>query len=146
MRVCLLDLNYTLISNSRPGQKSTKESREAEEYDTELLEMLKEDFDEIILVTARPNFLRTKTLARIKSKIGYEFKATYFNGDYGIGPTRPNIFKAQVFAKIRDKYTPDTTFNGVESNPKTRSAYATLGVRSASKPMYKQHRLELFDR
>ncbi len=54
-RICLLDLNYTLVSN----QASTKTLRPfsrrmaAEEYRADLIEAIRGDY--VILVTARPD-------------------------------------------------------------------------------------------
>lgn len=78
-RICLLDLNYTLVSN----QATTKTLRPfsqrlaAEEYRTDLIEAVRGD--RVILITARPDRQREETLANILRKTGWQPQEWYFN-------------------------------------------------------------------
>ena len=54
-RICLLDLNYTLVSNQAATKTLRPFSRRlaAEEYRADLVEAVREDH--VILITARPD-------------------------------------------------------------------------------------------
>ncbi len=78
-RICLLDLNYTLVCN----QEGTKRLRpftrrlEAEEFRTDLIEAVRGDH--VILITVRPDRQREETLTNILRKTGWQPQEWYFN-------------------------------------------------------------------
>jgi len=128
-RVCLLDLNYTLVSN----QQETKYLRpftrrmEAEEYRKDLIEAIKDDY--VIIITARPDHQMSQTMENIKKKTGWLPDEWYFN-DINAEPT---IFKESalnrfIFPRFKTADTHDIEFYAVESNPRTRAMYSKYGI------------------
>ena len=78
-RICLLDLNYTLVGNQATTRMLRPFSRrmEAEEYRTDLIEAIKDDY--VIIVTARPDYQMKQTMENIKRKTGWQPQEWYFN-------------------------------------------------------------------
>ena len=125
-RICLLDLNYTLVSN----QVSTKTLRpfsrrlEAEEYRADLIEAVRGDH--VILITARPDRQQEETLANILRKTGWQPQEWYFN-DIDAWP--PAFKKSALQRFIFPKHGEDgDLYYAVESNPRTRAMYAKFGI------------------
>ncbi len=125
-RICLLDLNYTLVSN----QASTKTLRPfsrrmaAEEYRADLIEAIRGDY--VILVTARPDRQREETLANIQRKTGWQPQEWYFNDI----DAQPPAFKRSALQRfVFPKHGKDgSLYYAVESNPRTRAMYARFGI------------------
>lgn len=125
-KICLLDLNYTFVSN----QKSTRFIRpfsarmEAEEYRLDLLDAIRDDY--VIIITARPDYQAAASLDNIKRKTGWQPAEAYFN-DIG---AEPPVFKKSalerfVFPKHGNTHS---LYYAVESNPKTRAMYASFEI------------------
>lgn len=129
-KICLLDLNYTLVSNQletkmlRPFSKRM----EGEEYRLDLIEAIKDDY--VIIVTARPDRQMEETMANVKKKTGWEPQELYFNDIDG----EPPVFKESALKRfIFPKHgTCPEQFYAVESNPRTRTMYHKYGI--AAKP------------
>lgn len=125
-RICLLDLNYTLVGNQATTRLLRPFSRrmEAEEYRLDLIEAIKDDY--VIIVTARPNYQAKQTLDNIRKKTGWMPKEWYFNDING----EPPIFKESALHRfIFPKFGHDgAQYYAVESNPKTRAMYARYGI------------------
>lgn len=125
-RICLLDLNYTLVSN----QQATRMLRpfsarmQAEEYRTELLDAIKDDY--VILITARPNYQAKETLENIARKTGWRPQEFYFNDINA----KPPVFKESALRRwVFPKHGKEPTqFYALESNPDTREMYAKYGI------------------
>lgn len=125
-RICLLDLNYTLVGN----QASTKTLRPfsqrmaAEEYRTDLIEAIRGDY--VILITARPDRQQAETLANIQRKTGWQPQEWYFN-DIDAWP--PAFKKSALQRFIFPKHGEGgSRYYAVESNPRTRAMYAKFGI------------------
>jgi len=125
-RICLLDLNYTLVGN----QESTKRLRpfsrrlEAEEYRADLIEAVRGDH--VILITARPDRQQEETLANIQRKTGWQPQEWYFN-DIDAWP--PEFKKSALQRFVFPKHGEDGgLYYAVESNPRTRAMYAKFGI------------------
>lgn len=128
-RVCLLDLNYTLVSN----QQETKYLRpftrrmEAEEYRQDLIEAIKDDY--VIIITARPDHQMSQTIENIKKKTGWLPDEWYFNDINA----EPPIFKESalnrfIFPRFKAAGMHDIEFYAVESNPRTRAMYSKYKI------------------
>lgn len=85
-RICLLDLNYTLVGNQATTRMLRPFSRrmEAEEYRADLIEAIKDDY--VIIVTARPDYQMKQTMENIKRKTGWQPQEWYFNDINGEPP------------------------------------------------------------
>ena len=126
--IYLLDLNYTLVSNSAPHgthPQPMHKRMETELYRKWLVDMVRPH--KVILITARPDRWMEPTLDRIKAITAWEPMDAYF--DDGATRTPPAIKRHILLNKIFPKYGRGEYY-GIESNPKTRDMYATLGIPS----------------
>ena len=128
-RICLLDLNYTLVSNQATTKTLRPFSRRlaAEEYRTDLIEAVRGDH--VILITARPDRQGEETLTNILRKTGWQPAEAYFNDIDGWPPA----FKESALQRfIFPKHGEDgSLYYAVESNPRTRAMYAKFGIVAA---------------
>lgn len=125
-RICLLDLNYTLVSNHAATKTLRPFSRrlEAEEYRADLIEAVRGDH--VILITARPDRQQEETLANILRKTGWQPQEWYFN-DIDAWP--PAFKKSALQRFIFPKHGEDGgLYYAVESNPRTRAMYRRYGI------------------
>lgn len=131
--IYLLDLNYTLVTNSTQKRAPFSRQIELEEYDMELLGILNKET--VILITARPQKYREQTLMHIFQKTGATFADAFFN-DCALPPPQ---FKAKaVRERIQPRYSSRDAFYGIESNPKTRAEYQRLGIDSCTAAEFKK--------
>lgn len=125
-RICLLDLNYTLVSNQMETRMLRPFSRrmKGEEYRKDLLEAIKDDY--VIIITARPNYQQKETMENVFKKTGWRPDEIYFNDING----QPPVFKESALQRfIFPKHGTDPAqYYAVESNPRTRSMYAKYGI------------------
>ena len=125
-RICLLDLNYTLVANQMETRYLRPFSRrmEGEEYRMDLLEAIKDDY--VIIITARPQYQQAETMRNILKKTGWQPKDIYFNDI----DAEPPVFKESALQRfVFPKYGADPIqFYAVESNPKTRTMYHKYGI------------------
>ena len=132
MKILLLDLNFTLVSNSDVKKSPFIKQLENETYRDWLLDDIKKEFDRVILITARPPKYQADTILSIKEKSGYDIKESYFNE---IG-SFPNASKEHILNKylFKDKEFVDALNRGdviaYESNPKTRAMYKKYDITS----------------
>jgi hypothetical protein len=126
--IYLLDLNYTLIGNSAPHGTHPEPMHkriQTETYRQWLVDLLRPH--RVILITARPDRWREATLARIQELTGWQPMDAYF--DDGVTRTPPAIKRHILLDLIFPKYGRGDYY-GIESNPKTRDMYTTLGIPS----------------
>ena len=127
-RICLLDLNYTLVSNQLDTRMLRPFSRrmEGEEYRMDLIDAIRSDY--VIIVTARPDYQRVQTMQNVLKKTGWEPGEGYFNDI----DAEPLVFKESALKRfIFPKYGMDgSLFYAVESNPKTRAMYKRYGIQA----------------
>jgi len=127
-RIILLDLNYTLVSNQAETRmlRPFSARMEAEEYRTELLDQIKNDY--VIIITARPESQKKETLLNLFRKTGWQPREAYFN-DLNADPPviKESILQRFVFPKHGEE---PTQYFALESNPKTREMYAKHGIRA----------------
>ncbi len=125
-RICLLDLNYTLVGNQKETRLLRPFSRrmDAEEYRADLIDAIRDDY--VIIITARPDYQMRQTMENIKRKTGWMPQEWYFNDLNADPPTiKESILRRFIFPKHGD--TPEQ-FYAVESNPKTRAMYSRHGI------------------
>lgn len=122
-KICLLDLNYTLVANQAQthGIRPFSARLAAEEYRGDLIDAVRSDL--VILVTARPRGQEKQTLDNIQRKTGWLPDEWYFNDVHAAPP----VFKESALIRfVLPKYGDRLSdFYAVESNPTTRIMYAT---------------------
>ncbi len=126
--IYLLDLNYTLVANSAPHGTTPDpmtKRMQTEQYRQWLVELLRPH--RVILITARPDRWKEPTVARIADLTGWQPMDAYF--DDGVTRTPPAIKRHILLDRIFPKYGRGDYY-AIESNPKTRDMYATLGIPS----------------
>jgi len=128
--IVLLDLNYTFVENqaetAKLGGEDFGRRLEFERYRRWLLDVVRDGH--VILITARPEKYRGRTLARIDSLLGWKPDEAYFNEQ----DLPPAVCKQQVLlTRIFPKYgrpSDGTFYLAVESNPRTAFMYAGYGI------------------
>ena len=125
-KICLLDLNYTLVKNQSESRAMRPFSArlDVEEYRIDLIEKIKKDY--VIIVTARPTHQAKQTIENIKKKTGWQPSEYYFNDIGG----EPPVFKRSALQRfIFPKHGNNgKIYYAVESNPNTRAMYAEYGI------------------
>jgi hypothetical protein len=135
-KICLLDLNYTLVSNSDIKKSPFSKQIQVEEYRADLLAVLKDRFEKIFLLTARPKKYEDETLDHLWEKLRWEPNEWYFN----FGATPPIAKETYLVEQILPTYGRDPSlYFGVESNPKTREMYARYGIKSQPYKEFMKH-------
>lgn len=137
--IILLDLNYTLVSNSkdikyiRPYQKKIK----AEKYREWLVKLLSDYYT--IIITARPDYQKEVTIESFKEKLnGWMPDEMYFQEEND----RPPIAKEKLLKKyIIPEHGIENNYLAVESNPRTKTMYKRYNILSVS--VYDDEGLEL---
>ena len=127
-RICLLDLNYTLVKNQMETRMLRPFARrmEAEEYRTDLIEAIRGDH--VIIITARPDYQMRQTMENIKRKTGWQPAEWYFNDIDADPPTfKESALRRFVFPKHGQD---GAIYYAVESNPKTRAMYGRYGIQA----------------
>ena len=129
-KICLLDLNYTLVGNQADTRLIRPFSRrmEAEEYRMDLIDAIKNDY--VIIITARPDYQMKQTMENIKRKTGWQPQEWYFNDINADPPTfKESALQRFVFPKHGFQMGPEGAYYyAVESNPKTRAMYKRFGI------------------
>lgn len=128
-RICLLDLNYTLVGNQKDTRMIRPFARRMmyEEYRLDLIEAVRDDY--VIIVTARPDHQMKQTMENVLKKTGWQPEEYFFN-DFD---AEPPVFKESALKRfIFPKHgTNPIQYYAVESNPKTRAMYARYGIEAA---------------
>lgn len=124
--IILLDLNYTLVSNSNVKRSPFSRQIDQETYRADLVEALKGHT--VILVTARPDKYRLQTLRHIKEQLNWLPTSAYFNREKAFPPQA----KEHYLKAILRKYGKDAPYFAIESNPLTRAMYSRYGIRAMS--------------
>lgn len=125
-KICLLDLNYTLVKNQMDTRMLRPFTRrmEAEEYRLDLIEAIRPD--RVIIITARPAYQMRQTMENIRKKTGWAPVEAYFNDIDADPPTfKESALKRFVFPRHGSD---GAQYYAVESNPKTRAMYARYGI------------------
>ena len=128
-KIILLDLNYTLISNSwkirydRLPQKIFNR-----QYEHELVNKIKDNY--VILITASPYYTSFDSLKHIEENTDLKVDESYWN--FGKRPPELKEYwlKKAVLPTHGDE--PDK-YLAIESNEDTREMYARYGIKARSK-------------
>jgi len=129
--IYLLDLNYTLVTNSLEKKDKYIDQINQELYDEDLVNFLKGK--KVILITARPEKYKDVTMLKISRDTSLDFINAYFN----IYNLPPYMLKGKIFKELIQPLYKDETFFAIESNPRTRGVYKTLGIDSMDKVTFK---------
>lgn len=127
-KICLLDLNYTLVGNQATTRLLRPFSRrmDAEEYRADLIDAIRDDY--VIIITARPAYQMRQTIENIKRKTGWQPAEWYFNDIDADPPTfKESALRRFVFPKHGQD---GAIYYAVESNPKTRAMYGRYGIQA----------------
>lgn len=133
-KICLLDLNYTLVGNQRETRliRPFSARMRAEEYRTDLIEKIRDDY--VIIVTARPDYQMQETMENLYRKTGWKPQEWYFNDI----DAQPPVFKESALRRFvfpKHGEAPEQYY-AVESNPRTRAMYARHGIYAAPYEMF----------
>jgi len=128
--IVLLDLNYTFVENqaetAKLGGEDFGRRLEFERYRRWLLDLVRDGH--VILITARPERYRVRTLARIDSLLGWKPDEAYFN-EHDLMPavSKQEVLLTRIFPRY-GKPSDGTRYVAVESNPRTAIMYAGYGI------------------
>ena len=129
-KIILLDLNYTLIANSKeifnyPLDKKIK----SQKYELDLIELIKDNY--VILITASPYRRSHKILRDLKEKTGFVPDESYWN--FG-GKQPPEVKKYWMESEIIPQHNVNVDkYLAIESNENTRRMYGKLGIEARPK-------------
>ena len=129
-KIILLDLNYTLISNSwtiRNDQYPDKILNR--QYEQELVEKIKTNY--IILITASPDYISEDSLKHIEENTDLKIAESYWNfGDQSPPELKEYWLKKAILPKYGDN---PSKYLAIESNEETREMYARFGIEARPK-------------
>ncbi|WP_407422317.1 hypothetical protein [Methanobrevibacter sp.] len=128
-KIILLDLNYTLISNSWAIRyEKLPEKINKRQYEHQLIELIKDNY--IILITASPYYTSYDSLKHIEENTDLKIAESYWN--FG---KRPHELKRYWLEKAVLPTHGDNPerYLAIESNPKTRKMYEEFGIEARPK-------------
>ena len=128
-KIILLDLNYTLISNSWEIRWEKLPGKiEKRRYEHELVSLIKDNY--VILITASPYYTSFDSLRHIERNTDLKIDESYWN--FG---KRPHELKRYWLEKaVLPTHGRDVEkYLAIESNPKTREMYAEFGIEARPK-------------
>lgn len=140
--IILLDLNYTLVSNSATKRSPFIRQISVEAYRADLAKAVAPGH--VILITARPAKYRDPTLKSIAQKLGgWQPNAVAFNDTR----MRPDAFKGRWCDEHLESVrgAEPRAVIGIESNPRTRAAYDKRGIVSAPYAAFRPYLNDLFN-
>lgn len=128
-KIILLDLNYTLIANSKDIRTLPLEEKIAkQEYENDLINLIEDNY--VILITASPYKRSHKILRDIKTKTDFIPDESYWN----FGGQPPQVKKYWMENEVIPKHGDDMDkYLAIESNPATRRMYKKLGIEARPK-------------
>ncbi len=129
-KIILLDLNYTLIANSKEIKYMPLIKKiENQKYETDLINLIKSNY--VILITASPYKRSYKILRDIKEKTGFEPDESFWN--FG-NRQPPTLKKYWMENEVIPQHGDDgDKYLAIESNPATRRMYKKLGIEARPK-------------
>ena len=129
-KIILLDLNYTLISNSwkiRNDQYPDKILNR--QYEQELVEKIKDNY--VILITASPDYISEDSLKHIEENTDLKIVESYWNfGNQSPPELKEHWLKKAVLPKHGNE---PSKYLAIESNEDTRDMYARYGIEARPK-------------
>ena len=129
-RIILLDLNYTLISNSWKIRYDKYPKKILNrQYEQELVNKIKGNH--VILITASPDYTSSDSLKHIEENTDLSISESYWNfGNQSPPELKENWLKKAVFPKHGDD---PSKYLAIESNEDTREMYAHFGIEARPK-------------
>lgn len=129
-KIILLDLNYTLISNSWSIRYDKYPDKILNrQYEHELVNKIKDNY--VILITASPDYTASDSLKHIEENTDLKIAESYWN----FGKQRPPALKEYWLKKeVLPKHGDDPRkYLAIESNEDTRDMYAKYGIEARPK-------------
>ena len=128
-KIILLDLNYTLISNSWAIRWEKLPGKiEKRKYEHELVELIKENY--VILITASPYYTSFDSLKHIEENTDLKIAESYWN----FGKRPPALKKYWLEKAVLPTHGDDSErYLAIESNEHTREMYAKFGIEARPK-------------
>lgn len=128
-KIILLDLNYTLIANSKEIRTMPLDKKiKSQNYEIDLINLIKDNY--VILITASPYRRSYKILRDIKEKTGFKPDESFWN----FGRQPPALKKYWMENEVIPQHGDDgDKYLAIESNPATRRMYKKLGIEARPK-------------
>ena len=128
-KIILLDLNYTLIANSKEIRTMPLDKKiKSQKYETDLINLIKDNH--VILITASPYRRSHKILRDLKEKTGFEPDESFWN----FGRQPPALKKYWMENEVIPQHGEEgDKYLAIESNPATRRMYKKLGIEAKPK-------------
>ena len=128
-KIILLDLNYTLISNSWAIRyERLPEKIFNRKYEDELVELIKDNY--VILITASPYYTSYDSLKHIEENTDLKIRESYWN----FGKRPPELKRYWLEKAVIPEHGDDPSkYLAIESNPKTREMYAEFDIEARPK-------------
>lgn len=128
-KIILLDLNYTLIANSKEIRTMPLDKKiKSQKYETDLINLIKDNY--VILITASPYRRSYKILRDIKEKTGFEPNESFWNFCRQPPALKKYWMENEVIPQHGDG---EDKYLAIESNPATRRMYKKLGIEARPK-------------
>ena len=128
-KIILLDLNYTLISNSwEIRYEKLPEKINKRKYEDKLIDLIRNNY--VILITASPYKTSYDSLKHIKENTDLKIAESFWN--FG---KRPHELKRYWLLKavLPTHGDEPERYLAIESNPKTRKMYEEFGIEARAK-------------
>ena len=128
-KIILLDLNYTLISNSWAIRFEKLPGKiEKRQYEHKLVELIKDNY--VILITASPYYTSFDSLKHIEENTDLKIAESYWN----FGKRPPALKKYWLQKAVLPTHGDDPEkYLAIESNEKTREMYGKFGIEARAK-------------
>lgn len=128
-KIILLDLNYTLISNSWAIRFERLPGKiEKRQYEHELVELIKDNY--VILITASPYYTSFDSLKHIEENTDLKIAESYWN----FGKRPPELKRYWLEKAVLPTHGDDPEkYLAIESNEDTREMYKRFGIEARPK-------------
>lgn len=128
-KIILLDLNYTLISNSwQIRYDKLPQKIYNRKYEHELINLINDNY--IILITASPYYTSFDSLKHIEENTDLKVNESYWN----FGKRPPELKKYWLEKAVLPKHGSDPNrYLAIESNENTRAMYAEFAIEARPK-------------